>query len=67
MFEGLLRPMHLLVIFAIAMLICGPKKVGELGKGLGEAIRGFRQGVRDEPPPTTATKQTKDSDGKSTS
>ncbi len=67
MFEGLFRPMHLLVIFVIAMLVFGPKKVGELGKGLGEAIRGFRQAVRDEPLPTTATKQTNDSDGKSTS
>ena len=67
MFEGLFRPIHLLVIFVIAMLVFGPKKVGELGKGLGEAIRGFRQGVRDEPPPTSTTKLTKDSDGKSTS
>jgi len=41
MFEGLFRPMHLLVIFVIAMLVFGPKKVGELGKGLGEAIRPF--------------------------
>jgi len=67
MFEGLFRPMHLLVIFVIAMLVFGPKKVGDLGKGLGEAIRGFRQAVRDEPPATTAAKQTKDADGKSTS
>jgi len=66
MFEGLFRPMHLLVIFVIVMLIFGPKKVGELGKGLGEAIRGFRQAVRDEPGSTTATKQTHDSDGRST-
>ena len=51
MFEGLFQPMHLLVIFVIAMLIFGPKKLGELGKGLGEAIRGFRQAVRDEPSP----------------
>jgi len=67
MFEGLFQPMHLLVIFVIAMLIFGPKKLGELGKGLGEAIRGFKQAVRDEPPPTTTTtttNQTKDSDGK---
>ena len=69
MFEGLFQPMHLLVIFVIAMLIFGPKKLGELGKGLGEAIRGFKQAVRDEPPPTTTTtttNQTKDSDGKPT-
>jgi len=69
MFEGLFQPMHLLVIFVIAMLIFGPKKLGELGKGLGEAIRGFKQAVREEPTTTTTTttNQTKDSDGKPTS
>jgi sec-independent protein translocase protein TatA len=40
--EGLLQPMHLLVIFGIALLVFGPKKLPELGKGLGEAIRGFK-------------------------
>ena len=35
MFEGLFQPMHLLVI---ALLIFGPKKLPELGKGLGEAL-----------------------------
>ena len=42
MFEGLLQPMHLLVIFGIALLVFGPKKLPELGKGLGEAIHGFK-------------------------
>ncbi len=42
MFEGLLQPMHLLVIFGIALLVFGPKKLPELGKGLGEGIRGFK-------------------------
>lgn len=50
MFEGLFQPMHLLVIAVIAMLVFGPKKVGELGKGLGEGIRSFRQAVRDDKP-----------------
>ena len=36
--EGLLQPMHLLLIFGIALLVFGPKKLPELGKGLGEAI-----------------------------
>jgi sec-independent protein translocase protein TatA len=40
--EGLLQPMHLLLIFGIALLVFGPKKLPELGKGLGEAIRGFK-------------------------
>lgn len=42
MFEGLLQPMHMLVIFGIALLVFGPKKLPELGKGLGEGIRGFK-------------------------
>ena len=44
--EGLLQPMHLLVILFIALIVFGPKKLPELGKGLGEAIRGFKDSVR---------------------
>jgi sec-independent protein translocase protein TatA len=44
--EGLLQPTHLLVIFAIALLMFGPQKLPQLGRGLGEAIRGFREGLR---------------------
>jgi sec-independent protein translocase protein TatA len=39
---------ELLVIFGIALLIFGPKKIGELGKGLGEGIRHFRSGLKGE-------------------
>lgn len=45
MFEGLFQPMHLLVIFGIALLVLGPKKLPELGKGLGESIRGFKSAM----------------------
>ena len=48
MFEGLFQPMHLLVIVGIALLIFGPKKLPELGKGLGEGIRGFKSAVSGE-------------------
>ncbi len=48
MFEGLLQPMHLLVIFAIAVVVFGPRRLPELGKGLGEAIRGFKDSIRSE-------------------
>jgi sec-independent protein translocase protein TatA len=51
MFEGLFQPMHLLMIFGIALLVFGPKKLPELGKGLGESIRGFKSAMaaQDEP------------------
>ena len=47
MFEGLLQPTHLLVIFGIALLVFGPKKLPELGKGIGEGIRGFKSAMKD--------------------
>lgn len=45
MIEGLFQPMHLLVIFVVALFIFGPKKLPELGKGLGEGIRGFKKAM----------------------
>ncbi|MBV8475365.1 MAG: twin-arginine translocase TatA/TatE family subunit [Acidobacteria bacterium] len=48
MFEGLFQPMHLLVIFGIALLVFGPKKLPELGKGIGEGIRGFKSAIKVE-------------------
>lgn len=48
MFEGLFQPMHLVVIFGIALLIFGPKKLPELGKGIGEGIRGFKSAIKAE-------------------
>ena len=55
MFEGLFQPMHLLVILVIALLVFGPKKLGDLGKGLGEGIRSFKQAVRDDKPAESKT------------
>ncbi len=45
MFEGLFQPIHLLVIFGIALLVFGPKKLPELGKGIGHGIRGFKEAM----------------------
>lgn len=47
MLEGLLQPMHLIVIVGIALLVFGPRKIPELGKGLGEGIRGFRSAMKE--------------------
>ena len=47
MLEGLFQPMHLLVIFFIALLVFGPKKLPELGKGIGEGIRALKAGMKE--------------------
>jgi sec-independent protein translocase protein TatA len=53
---------ELLLILGIALLLFGPRKIGELGKGLGEGIRSFKSAIRGDeekkpeetPKPTTA-------------
>ena len=45
MIEGLFQPTHLILIFAIALLVFGPKKLPELGQGLGKGIRGFKDAL----------------------
>ena len=42
----LFQPTHLLVVAVIALLIFGPRKLPELGKGLGEGLRGFKEGIK---------------------
>ena len=48
MFEGLFQPMHLLVIAGIALFVFGPKKLPELGKGLGQGLRDFKTALRED-------------------
>jgi len=47
MFEGLFQPLHLLVIFAIALFVFGPRRLPELGKGIGEGVRALKEGLRE--------------------
>ncbi len=44
--EGFLQPTHLIFIFGIVLLIFGPKKLPDLGHGLGKGIREFKDAVR---------------------
>jgi len=62
MFEGLFQPMHLLVIFFIALLVFGPRKLPELGKGLGEGIRALKEGMKDNSAKAETKPETKPED-----
>jgi sec-independent protein translocase protein TatA len=59
MLDNLFQPMHLLVILFIALLVFGPKKLPELGKGLGEGIRSFKESMnaKDETTPSEGEKK----------
>jgi sec-independent protein translocase protein TatA len=42
----LLTPTHLVIVLIVALLLFGPRKLPELGKGLGEGLRGFKDGIK---------------------
>lgn len=42
----LFTPTHLMVLAVVALVLFGGKKLPELGKGLGEGLRGFKDGMK---------------------
>jgi sec-independent protein translocase protein TatA len=44
--EGLFSPLHILLIIGIALLLFGPSKFAQLGKGIGEGIRNFKSEMK---------------------
>jgi sec-independent protein translocase protein TatA len=65
MIENLLQPTHLLIILVIALFVFGPKKLPELGQGLGKGIRSFRDSMKaatDEPEKPNASTTSSPSD-----
>jgi sec-independent protein translocase protein TatA len=57
----LLQPWHLILLAVVAFLLFGAKRLPELGKGLGEGLKGFREGIRGitdpAPPPAPPVQQ----------
>lgn len=43
----ILSPIHLIIILAIALLLFGPKRLPEVGQGLGKTIREFRKAMQE--------------------
>ena len=39
---------HLLIVLLIVVLVFGTKRLGNVGKDLGEALKGFKKGMQDE-------------------
>jgi len=42
---NILSPTHLLIVLAVALLVLGPKRIPAAGRGLGEAMRNFKDAL----------------------
>ena len=40
--------MHWLVVGAVVLLLFGGRRIGDLGRGLGDGLRNFKKGLRDD-------------------
>jgi sec-independent protein translocase protein TatA len=45
------QPTHLLIIGILLLVLFGAKRLPELGKGLGEGLKGFKEGIKGTPDP----------------
>jgi sec-independent protein translocase protein TatA len=50
---GGLSGTELLVVLGVAVLLFGGKKISDVGKGLGEGIRNFKQAMKEEDTPAS--------------
>jgi sec-independent protein translocase protein TatA len=42
---GALQPVHLLFVALVALVVFGPKRLPEMGRGIGEAMREFKRSM----------------------
>jgi sec-independent protein translocase protein TatA len=45
---GTFGTQEMLLVALVALLLFGGKKIGDIGKGLGEGIRNFRDGMKSD-------------------
>ena len=57
MFGGKLGLPELAIILVIALLVFGPSKLADIGKGLGDGIKKFKSGLKDGEAPPPAEKK----------
>lgn len=48
---GSIGPGELLIIALIALLLFGAGRIADIGKGLGQGIKNFKQGLKDDEDP----------------
>jgi sec-independent protein translocase protein TatA len=57
---------HWLIVLAIVVLIFGTKRLKNVGKDVGEAVKGFKHGMSDDKPSGELSDQSRSGDGDDT-
>jgi sec-independent protein translocase protein TatA len=53
---GLDNPVHILMLLGIVLLVFGAKRLPEIGRSLGDGMRGFKDSISGTPPPAVIEK-----------
>lgn len=46
---GLENPLHIVMVLVVVLMVFGAKRLPEMGKSLGEGLRGFKDSVSGQP------------------
>lgn len=47
---GLENPIHLMIILLVALMLFGAKRLPDMGRSLGEGMRGFKESISGQTP-----------------
>jgi sec-independent protein translocase protein TatA len=64
MFGYTVGPSELILVLAVLVLLFGSKKLPELARGMGQAIKEFKQGIHEAADEDTAAKSPPDAEKK---
>jgi sec-independent protein translocase protein TatA len=49
---GLENPLHLMIVMVVVLLVFGAKRLPDMGRSMGEGMRGFKEAISGEQGPT---------------
>lgn len=51
---GLENPIHLMIVLMVALMVFGAKRLPEMGRSLGDGMRGFKEAISGQAPAAQA-------------